>query len=680
MSDRVEVSAVVKVTDQASGPIAQIKGALQTIKSQAQSVGSAFKSMGTMQNLGGAMRGLGSSLRNLGGMVMSVVKPLAAVAGIAGGIGMAEAVAGMQGYVDNVKELSRTAPIIGTSVERLSELQLAASRVGISAETMTAAMLRANQSIAKAATGKGTDLTLLFDRMRIKLRDSTGQMRSSVDVLGEFANAITRQTNPVLKQRMAMELFGRAHGPELLKLLNEGKGGIDAFIAEARRLNLVVGPEREKEALAFASAQGTVRRSWEAMSIQLSQNLVPIMTRVVTLFGKLFEENREAIVQAITRAFKAMGDALDSVNWEKTIADIKAWGATIQWIVGLIGGWKTVIGLVIAAMGAPFIAAMLSVVAAITKVGVVLASLAVANPIIAAIIVGVAALAYAGYLIYKHWGAVKQFFVDLWDGVKAAFVAFDEWLGPWGNLFAPTLIYRNWDSIASFFSGLWDGVKAVFTAVADWLGPWGNLFLPFAIYNNWEGIKEFFVALWESPKETFLKAIDWLVGFYTAFTWEPLKAVWEALPRFFDERWKLVTAIFERAWAIIKPIVDAIKTAIGWITDNVPSLGKVGDALKGAGAAVFNAPGRALDWAGGKLGFGGGAAPDTAGDRVRNAFAGNNNGAVLQAAPSATPARVDGEVDVKIHMTGAPPGTTIETREQGQVRAAGDPGMSMAPA
>lgn len=708
MSDRIDISATIKVNDQASAAINQMRGALQGVQQVASKVGTQLQKLGTTRNLGNAMKGLGSSVARLGSMVMSVVRPVAALVGITGGIGMAEAIAGMEHYVTSVKELSRMAPVIGTTVERLSELQYAASKVGIDAEQMNGALVRANTNIAKAAVGKGTDLTKLFQQLSISLRDTNGNMRSSADIFEQFADAIARQTDPVLKLRMATELFGRAAGPEMLKLLDQGSAGIQQFIAQARELGLTVNEEQAAKALEFAKAQGEVRNIWASLSRQLSQNLMPILLDLVKIFAELFKENQAAIVEALTEAFRVLGDYLKSINWRATIEDIKSWGSTIQWVVELMGGWKVAFGLLLAAMGAPFIAALVSVATNIAWVGASLVGLAVANPVIAAIVVAIGALIYAGYQIYKNWEPIKQFFIGLWDGVKAAFAAFVDWLGPWGDLFVPILIYKNWDAIVTWFSGLWERVKGPFNAIVDWLGPWGNLFLPLAIYKNWEGIKEFFSRLWQGDvqgafdgavawlgpwgnlflpvaiynnwsgiKEFFSRlwegdvqgafdgALRWFTGFVTQFIPQPVLDAWSTVQKFFTDLLDGVAAAFQRAWKIIEPIVTALRDAIGWIANNMPSLSGIGEKLGRVGSAVWNAPGNALD-----LGR----------ERIGSLLGGGGQSVVQQQAAAQPAARVDGEVGVDIHMTGAPPGTTIETHERGQVRATGDVGHSMAPA
>jgi len=88
--------------------------------------------------------------------------------------------------------------------------------------------------------------------------------------------------------------------------------------------------------------------------------------------------------------------------------------------------------------------------------------------IIAGIIVAVGALAFGVYELIKHWGAVAQWFSDLWQTIKAAFSAAIDWIvgvfKGWyplilgilsgGVLLLPLLIVKYWDNIVAFFRSL----------------------------------------------------------------------------------------------------------------------------------------------------------------------------------------------------------------------------------
>jgi phage-related protein len=143
-----------------------------------------------------------------------------------------------------------------------------------------------------------------------------------------------------------------------------------------------------------------------------------------------------------------------------------------------------------------------SIIGALPAIGGYIASmwasvaptLAATWPILA-IIAGVAALAAGVYLLIKNWDGVAGFFSGLWEKVKGAFSAAFDWIK---NLFfgvpdwilvavsffmpiigIPALIIKHWDAIKQFFVNLWNDPKAAIEGFIDWIGGKVEAFAPF---------------------------------------------------------------------------------------------------------------------------------------------------------------------------------------------------------
>lgn len=98
----------------------------------------------------------------------------------------------------------------------------------------------------------------------------------------------------------------------------------------------------------------------------------------------------------------------------------------------------------------------------------------------------ITAIAVAVYLIYKNWTPVKEFFINLWNGVKNAFntgityikgifKSIDQTFAenPILNLLlpiigVPRLIIANWEPIKAFFSGVWMHISSIFSPLGQW--------------------------------------------------------------------------------------------------------------------------------------------------------------------------------------------------------------------
>lgn len=128
------------------------------------------------------------------------------------------------------------------------------------------------------------------------------------------------------------------------------------------------------------------------------------------------------IGQRLVTALKAAWQA-GRVFWQV----LQAIGSTVRWVADLVGGFGN-LGLILAGIiGGKLIFALVGLAGSLK----VIAALLMANPLILAVTL----LATAAALIIKNWAPIKDFFVDLWDGIvrtfKAAIIKLDELLPDW---------------------------------------------------------------------------------------------------------------------------------------------------------------------------------------------------------------------------------------------------------
>jgi len=134
------------------------------------------------------------------------------------------------------------------------------------------------------------------------------------------------------------------------------------------------------------------------------------------------------------------------------------------------------------------------------------------NPILLVI----AAIAAAAYIIYKNWDKIKAFFIRLWDKVKAIFNATWQWIKKMFLNYTPHgLIIKHWASISAWFGRLWDGVKNIFSNV--WAGI-KKIFWDYnpvvLIYSNWDKIVAWFQNLWDKVANVFKNAWKSIKAFF----------------------------------------------------------------------------------------------------------------------------------------------------------------------
>src|ERR687898_320088 len=94
----------------------------------------------------------------------------------------------------------------GGGVEALQELRFAAKASGVEQQTLDMALQRFTRRTAEAAQGTGEAKDALA-QMGIALRDQSGNLRRSEDLLGDVADAFARIEDPAERVRLAFKLF-----------------------------------------------------------------------------------------------------------------------------------------------------------------------------------------------------------------------------------------------------------------------------------------------------------------------------------------------------------------------------------------------------------------------------------------------------------------------------------------
>ena len=126
-----------------------------------------------------------------------------------------------------------------------------------------------------------------------------------------------------------------------------------------------------------------------------------------------------------------------------------------------------------------------------------------ANPI-TWVVAGVVALIAVGYLLIKNWGAVKDFFANIFGylaGVVKRF--FEVFSKTWLRYTPAFLIYNNWSKISAFFAGIFNSVYKVFAPFFKFFIDLGTKFFGFGaniVSGLWSGLKSKLMPLYNFVK------------------------------------------------------------------------------------------------------------------------------------------------------------------------------------
>jgi hypothetical protein len=144
----------------------------------------------------------------------------------------------VRGVIAEIADMADAAERIGIGTRDFQGLTAGLKLAGVETATSTAALEMFNQKLSEAAEGGGT----LAQRLRengISLKDSEGNLRSTVDILRDYADLLKAAPDQITRTGLATDAFGRS-GKALSAAFSEGSDGITQMIRDAEDAGLVL--------------------------------------------------------------------------------------------------------------------------------------------------------------------------------------------------------------------------------------------------------------------------------------------------------------------------------------------------------------------------------------------------------------------------------------------------------
>lgn len=381
----------------------------------------------------GGFKGVGSAL-------MGILAKVALVGGVVG-----IAVHGLVSLVDHFDDLGDRAERIGVSVDFLAQMRFAAETTGAAVESLDAGVetFTKNLGLARANTGKLAAFLGGPKGVSPALLSQLKAAKSNEAAFGLLADAMVKLKDPAKRAALASKAFG---GIELAPLFAKGAKGVKEL--RDRYAELAPGQaEAAKAAGQTDDAFKELHATTDGIKAALVTGLAPALTVIVNQLRDWFKDNRSRVAEFAAALGKKLPDAFHAlVDGVKSVIDF------IRPFVDSTTKLK-----VLAVALAGIIVGPL--VSAIYGLGVALLTTPVGW-----IVTGIAAIAAGAYLLISNWDAVSDFFVDMWDTIKAKFGWATDLIltiaAPF--LAVPLLIIEHWGGIADFFGNLWGVITSVF--------------------------------------------------------------------------------------------------------------------------------------------------------------------------------------------------------------------------
>ncbi|EMH9753090.1 TPA: phage tail tape measure protein [Proteus mirabilis] len=446
---------------------------------------------------------------------------------------------------DTMKYVAPVASGLGVDLEtaaaatgKLGDAGIQGSMAGTSLRAILGRLAEPPKMAAKA-----------LEELGIKTRDAKGNLRDFPELLAELDKKTAKMGNA---QRAGF--FKHIAGEEAFSALSvlaeqAGKGELQTLVADLKQAK---GEAQKVAGTMTDNLSGDMKNlqsAWEDLGIQIFDGI---------------DSPLRQISQSITRVISKVGVWMkENPELAKTLTMI---GLAIAGIITTLG----ILSLSIAAMLGPLAAAKLSLSILGIKGGGALTLLLkpikllgsaflglgkamLANPILLAI----AAIAGAFYLVYKNWDTIGPYVYKVWDTVKkytaiawqalkdtikSAWEAIKYIFFNWTPL---GLIIKHWDSIISYTQTTWTMIK---TKISDvWEG------IKTTLKNGWNNIVKSVQETWEIIKTTI------------STKWDEIVEDTKALPaKFLQFGSDLIDAIIQgikNKWADFKNSIGELATA-----------------------------------------------------------------------------------------------------------------------
>lgn len=140
--------------------------------------------------------------------------------------------------VTQMADLADEADRIGMSAENLQGLKAGFKLAGVEAGEAASSLEVFAQRLGDAADGQG-DLYAVLERSGIAIRTQTGELRSTLDVMKDFAGLVQSAGSASERMALVTDAFGRG-GKAMVLAMSEGSDGIDAMIERAREAGIII--------------------------------------------------------------------------------------------------------------------------------------------------------------------------------------------------------------------------------------------------------------------------------------------------------------------------------------------------------------------------------------------------------------------------------------------------------
>lgn len=473
---------------------------------------------------------------------------------------------------DNVSEYAGKFAEAGFSAEEYFQLLQNGSQGG--AYNLDKVNDAVNEVTTRLADGTIADTMTQIDEKTGKVKDGTGIWSAETeklfaawqngeatqkDVFNSIVSDIQNTTSEQDKMNLAATAFGTMAEDGGTKFIESLSSVGDSF-------DDVKGKADDLAAVKYDTPQAAIQGIGRNLKVDLLDPMVQKLMPYLNQAAAWVTENLPAITQKITEVATTIKDGV--VNTVKSVVDWVQKLSPLLAAVGMAIAGLALVGLIqnLGAIGVALKTWAMST-KLVTAAQWLLNAAMSANPI-SLVVIAIAALVAAFVVLWNKSEAFRNFWINLWDNVKA--VASTAWEAITGFFSAAwDTIKAVWDVVLGYFQTLWNGIKAVFSVVkAVLLGFFKAAWT--AIKAVWNAVVAYYQGIWDGIKAVFSVVSSVLTEFFSA-AWNGIKGIWDAVSGYFSGIWESVKSVFSGVESWFQSIFSAAWTAVQGVFSNFGS-------------------------------------------------------------------------------------------------------------
>ena len=464
---------------------------------------------------------------------------------------------------ETFKYCAPIAGALGFSVEDTAEAIGLMANAGIKSSQAGTSL----RTIMNNLTGEVKICGSSIGEVTIATTNADGSMRGLSDILADCRVAFSGLSESE-KAAAAETLVGKNAMSGFLALMNAGEADINKLSGAIENCD---GKSAEMAATMQDNLAGQLqilKSQLEELAISFGELLMPAIRTIVGWIQQFvdwlngMDEGTKKVIMTVALLAAALGPVLIVIG--KVISAV----GTIMTIVPKIAGVINVVKGAFAALNATMLA----------------------NPIFL-IIAAIAALVAAFIYLWNNCEGFRQFWIDLWENIKAVAVAVwtaisEFFTAAWEaiKLAAETV----WNGIRDFFSGLWEEIQLIFTTVVTAISTFLSLAwtaIQTTVTTVFTAISTFFSTIWNGIL-TIVTTIVTAISTFLATAWNTIKTI---ITTVLTAIQTVFTTVWNAIKTVITTIVNGIKNTISTVWNSIKStVSSVVNAIKNTVSNVFN--------------------------------------------------------------------------------------------